>query len=397
MGRSGHARTLTLTTVATVLANLPVWLLAGFAPWIKADLGFGRIGLGAAIGLHFAIAALASIPSGWLVERIGWPLALRLAAALSALSMFGIGVLAESWSALMAFLAVSALGFSVTHPAANLCLAQLIPVSRQGAAFGLKQASLPLTTLAVGLLVPWFAHQGGWRWATGALAGCAGVFLAVMVRNRHRGHQRDASRPRLSPDDPGEVASPGRQSSNTSLVILATGAGVGSAATVSLGGFLVLYGVHAGLPPSGAGLLLGIGSLVSFFSRLLTGYLADRRGRRHLLIVALMMLGGAAAFLALAAGGPPWTIVLAAAGAFGLGWSWNGLFAFAIVLNNSDRPATATGVVQAAIAAGGAGGALLFGLASTWLSFAVAWTGAALALTLAASLVTWGRSTLRRR
>jgi hypothetical protein len=82
--------------------------------------------------------------------------------------------------------------------------------------------------------------------------------------------------------------------------------------------------------------------------------------------------------------------------AFGLGWSWNGLFALAIVRRNANAPAVATGIVQTTKYVGGTVGPLSFGVAVAQLGYAAAWAGAAVLLGLGAALILLGRALLHR-
>lgn len=391
------ARTMALAIISTSLGGLPVWLLAGLAPQIAADLGFGDIGLGAAIGVYFAISSVASLPAGRLVESIGWSRGVAVTAGLSAAAMFGVAVAARSWALLMVFLAIGALANSMSQPAANLGVAQLIPVRRQGIAFGIKQGSLPVTTFVVGLSLPGFTESGSWRWAFSgaasvALALCAVGWIAVPRERSSDGRRRIFGR---GVQDNGFTRAR-VTGSMYPLVVLALAAAFSIAATTSLGGFLVVYGVGEGLTPARAGHLLALGSAVGVVSRLVTGYLADRRGRRHLPVVAEMILGGSVGLLVLAVGEHPWIILAGTLIAFGLGWSWNGLFAFAVVLNSRGAPALATGIVQTGMSAGAAAGPLAFGITATYFSYSVAWIGAAAAFACGAGLMVLGRAILRR-
>lgn len=388
-------QTVALAIVSTSLSNLPLWLLTGFAPQVVHDLEFGNVGIGAGIATFFGVSALLSIKAGRLIEVIGWQRGMILSAGLSLLSLLGVALVAHSYPVLIALLALGAIGFTVAHPSANLALAGGVAHHRQGVAFGVKQASLPVTTLMVGVAVPVFAQEGGWRWAFVTSAAITFGFLALLlgmlapvVWRMRQGRRLQALERRGTTNE--------RQKPPRALVILAVGAGLGSAATASLGGFLVVYAVASGLTPSSAGRLLAVASLVCLASRLVTGYVADRRGRRHLPVVSLMMLSGSVGFGLLAVPGSLWLLVTGAILAFGIGWAWNGLYVFAIVHNHRTYPALATGVVQTAIGTGSAGGPLLFGLTVSLLGYSMAWAGAGLALAAGAGMVALGRSFLAK-
>lgn len=379
----------------TSLSNLPVWIFTGLAPSIAISLQFDGIGLGAAVASFFSVAALCALPAGRILEHIGWRRGVVTAACIVALSLSGMG-LASAFPTMIGFLILGAIGFAFAQVCSNVALAETVSPGRQGTAFGLKQAALPLTTLMVGASVPLFLWPGGWRWAFGSAAALTVLFLVIVLtlvladRAPRQGPdtvlpriRRRRRRPKVAHHTPPPP-----------LLMLAAGAGLGSAATASIGGFLVVFGVSTGLTPAAAGRLLAIGSIICLVSRLLTGWFADRRGRGHLRVVGLMMLSGSLGFVLLAVADRPWLVIAGTSLAFGLGWAWNGLFAFAVVKNHSGYPATATGVVQTAMGAGSAGGPLLFGVVVALVSYSAAWGGVALALASGAVLILQGRRML---
>lgn len=385
-------RTVIAGVGATGLGVLPIWLLSGLAVQIGADLGVGESDLGVAVALYFTVSALASVPGGRLVERIGWVRGVVSTTALGATAMVGVALVGRSWTAVVAVLLVGALGNALSQPAANLAVAQVVRSGRQGLAFGVKQAAMPITTLLVGLAVPLLGATLGWRWAFAVAAVLATAIVLLpppAARARARGSWRARTRSTV----------PLRSGDATLgvLVPLAIGAGLGTAATNSIGGFLVAYGATRGLGPGAAGSLLVLGSAVGVLVRVAAGFLADRATGGHLLACAAMMAGGAAGLLVLAgAGTSAVALFLGTALAFGLGWSWNGLFAFAVVRTNPNAPAAATGIVQTTKYACGTVGPLLFGFAAERISYAVAWTGAAAALALGALSLVLGHTLVRR-
>ena len=385
------ASAISLTTVA----NLPLWLLTGLAPQIAASLNFGEAVLGAAVAAFYAVTALASLHCGRVVDRIGWRRGMVLAALVTIVSLVGMSAV-NGLIALFALLVVGSIGFSTAQPCANLALARVVNVRWQGTAFGVKQSSLPVTSLLVGGSVPLFIEPGRWRWSFILAAALVCVLLVVMLRDLVRNGEPSAVRFRLALRG---TRTGGREFRRLppALVMLAAAAGFGAAATISLGGFVIVYGVAAGFTPSQAGQVLAVASVICIVGRVLSGYVVDRRGRGRLMLVAVMMLGGCVGHALLASGGGGWTVVLGAVLAFGMGWAWNGVFAFAVVYHHNEYPATATGVIQAAMGTGGAVGPLLFGLVVDGYGYRPAWAGTAAALATSAVCVLLSRRMLARR
>lgn len=381
---SGRRSTLLAVTVATC-GVLPVFLTGGLAVQIRNDLGFSEAALGLVVSTFFIASALASAIFGRVVEHTGYRVALRVAAGMSAASLLGISVFAHSWGVLVAFMVLGGLANAVGNPAVHLLLARKVPTVRQGLAFGIKQAAIPAASLLGGLAVPLIGTTVGWRWA---FAFCAGGALAVAWRIPAMGNDHD---------DVQGIKEAQAKPHLASLVILALGAGLGSAAAVPLGAFIVQSGVDAGIRVNHAGLLLAAGSAIGLAARVAIGWKADYRVGGHLLVVTAMLVLGAAGFALIATGGA-YLLVVGTVLASGAGWGWTGLFNFAVVKNNRGAPAAATGVTQTGAMGGSAVGPAVFGLLVERTSYSTVWTVAAgAAMTAAAAIILGGRILVRHK
>jgi len=368
--------------LSTVLASLPVFLLGGLAVLVRADLGFGELRLGLAVSLFFSVAAVSAVPAGRLVARLGARGSTSAAAAGSALALLLMAV-APSYPVLLAGLALAGVSNALAQIGTNEALGRVVPRRRQGLAFGIKQAAVPAATLLAGLALPALGLTLGWRaaFAGAALVAVGYLLLAPGAAAATRSPARDA---------PHGHRLPGRRA----LVVMAVAAALGSGSAFGLGAFLVLSAVRAGLTPGRAGLLLAAGSGLSVGIRLFVGWRADARDGRHLDLVVAMLGSGAIGMGLLATGSSalllPGTVL-----AFALGWGWPGLLNFAVVRLHPEAPGAATSVTQAGVFAGGALGPLVFGaLVETW-SYAAAWSGAGVAL-LVAALLMWRGHALAR-
>ena len=391
-------RTVVYAVGVAGLGTTPVWLLSAFAPQIGEALGFDSVGLGLIIGSFFAVSAITGLTSGRIVASLGWRNGIVLSALSAALSMGAIALFTHNWVVLVLMLALGAVANSISQPAANLAVASAVTHGRQGLALGIKQAAIPIATFLVGVSVPLFERGSDWRLAFAAAACMALLLVLVTGTPRRRAllnwqtggvatlrRHLAASSPRNSSTGPVPHA----------LVLLAAGAGFGTAATMSLGGFLVVYAVDRGLTLSESGRLLAVGSAVGILSRVLSGYLADLRGRRHLIVVAAMMLVGSVGLCILAfADGLP-MLVAGTVLAFGLGWAWFGVFDLSVVRYSAGSPAVATGVAMTAMSLGAMIGPVAFGLAAAW-SYSAAWLGCAVALVVGAGFMLVGRRELSR-
>lgn len=365
----------------TIAAVLPVFLVSGLAVQISEELRFSPAGLGLAVAVYFAVSALASVPTGALVERHGPGVIGRAGVLIAAASLLAIAALARSFVALLVLLAVSAVANALGQLASNSALAQHVPAGRQGLSFGLKQAAIPLATLLAGVAVPTVALTAGWRWAFVAAAAAALAALPAVPSGRGGVKRlRGASSRRAT----------------GALVLVGAAAMLAAASANSLGTFLVDSAAARGLDPGLAGLTLTFGSIVCVTGRVVGGALADRGIGGQISTIATMLVVGAVGLGLLAvAGSVP--LVAGVVLGFGLGWAWPGLLNFAVVQLHPHAPAAATSITQTGVYLGGCVGPLGLGPVAAAVGYPVMWAVAALAMLLAAGLMLTGGQLLGRR
>ncbi len=373
-------RVVLLSVAASTATTFPVFLTGALAVVISRRLSMSVTLVGILIAAFFAAAVPSSAYVGGAVERIGSTRVIRVSAVGTAAAELFIGLFVHGFASFLGALVVAGVTNGAMQPAVNLMLARAIDRRRQGTAFGIKQAAIPVATLLSGLAIPLVALTLGWRFAYlgGAVFALA---VASVVRSRA-----------------GEVA--GRGSAGTAadfryapLIVLALGMALGAGAANSLGAFLVSGAVKVGFSVGEAGYLAAFGSAVGVTTRVVSGYLADRRNGRHFLVVAGMLIGGALGYVLLSVGVGV-VYVIAVGVSYAGGWGWNGLYNFAVVVNHRDAPAKATGITQAGAYVGSVFGPVLFGLSVDHLGFAVSWRIDAVVALVAAATVYAGRSTL---
>lgn len=388
--------TVSLAVCCTGLGGTPIWLLSAHAPAMGGAAGFDDAGLGLLVSAFFLSSAVSGMAASRFVQVRGWPAGVVAAGSVGAVASLGVALLPASVALLLALLVAGAVANATSQPAANLAVALTVPSARQGLAFGVKQAALPVATFLVGVTLPLFLGEDGWRWAYGWAAALGLVMAGTVVVVRRRGRDARAVPSRGTATAPAEPRSSSRvdEPYRRALVLLSVGGGFGTACTMSLGGFFVVSAVADGWSLPAAGRLLAAASVVGVASRVVSGLLADRRTGRHLVVVAAMMLSGVTGLVLLAVGGSTAVTVLGALLAYGLGWSWNGVFAFAVVRYSGGAPAVATGMVQTAMSVGAAGGPLGFGLLATTAGYSSAWLVAAVSLATGAVFVLLGRRAL---
>jgi len=370
--------------LTTTVGMLPGFLIAGFAVQIRAHLDLSLGGLGLMIGLFFGTAAIVSPAMGRLSERAGWAVGLLISTTFTAISLGGIGWLANSTPVLAVFYIIGGLGSSLGQIASNLTVARCVDPSRQGLVFGLRHAAVPTAAILAGLAVPTIALTVGWRWGfRGAVL--LALLAALSIPRNGEPHTINPPPPRKD-GRPRTLGTP-----MPLLVILSVAVGLGTGGIDTVSSFIVSYSVAEGVGESAAGILLAVGSVCGLASRIVGGWLIDRKQHADLSAVAAMILIGVAGVVLLNIGGLP-GLYLGAAIAFAAGWGWAGLFTFLIVKDNPEAPAMASGITQVGKYLGAALGPPIFGSIADRVSFAAAWWFTTTAFVLAAALILYVRN-----
>lgn len=375
-------RAVSVAVAAAVSASLPVFLLGPLAPQIRSELSFGRTQLGLAFGLCQAVSAASSWALGRQVIRLGSKRSTRVGLVLCSISLCGIGMFANSWFTLVAWLTFSGISSAICQPATNALLLDSVVPSRLGRAFGVKLAAIPLTALLAGLSVPLISAPLGWRAAfLIAIAIPVVAFVAAPA---------PTLRPRAIRPETTPVA--GTPRSILAVLALGTGLVIGSATTVP--GFFVESATESGMEERSAALILAAGAACGIVARLLLGIWTDRRASVRLGYVAVMAAIGATGYLLLRSDGP----TIQAAGVvlvFALGWGWVGLFQYLLSTINPANPGSATGLTDTGGYLGAFLGPVTVGFIAGRWSFQDAWL-VTFGLTLAgASLMAYADRAIR--
>ena len=387
---TNERRDLVAAVLVTVACSLPVFLVGTLAVEMRESLRFGAAALGTAIAAHYLGAAAFAVPLGWLADRYGAAVVMRISTRAIAVLLLALALVARSWVVLALLLIPCGMANASTGTATNRFLVRRLPNGRQGRAFGIKQAAVPFASLLGGLAVPAIALTVGWRWAF--------VFAAVIAF---------AASLLIPPPRPDLVAirtatrgAPAPELALAPLLVLSVALGLGVFAGNGLAAFLVTAGVAAGLGQGSAGVLAAVASAAAIAVRVGTGYRADARGRSHFRTVAAMLAVGTAGFFLLAEGSAThshWLFIVGAIAALGIGWGWNGLFNFAVVHSHQQAPGRSSGITQVGGRLGGVAGPFVVGSVAVHGSYGLAWVILGCAGLLASVGVIVGSRALRVR
>lgn len=351
-----------VTSYAVITVLVPIYLIGALFPMIKADFALGSDSLGLCVATYFVATAILAAYSGKFGDLVGGGRLLRWAAALAAVALVAASA-ANGFIFLMIFCATTGGCNGVAQAASNVYLIETVDRGRQNLAQGIKQAAVPLTTLACGLAVPLIVVHLGWR-APFVIFGLSGLLSAYLV-SPHVGLKNGVPIGTVAVEaiDPQFI---------WPVVLSATFAG---AAGNAMATFIVDSTVADGLTASSAGLLLFGCSLVGAALRVLLGMLQGKWAPDPLLGCATLMLIGTVSLALIPLAGP--TVLVFVVLLSFCSWSWAGLMIYSIVNAYPTQAGRASGMVHAGLACGASAGPLIFGLIAGHYSYELSWYVAA--------------------
>lgn len=378
----------------SVLGVLPVFLFAALFVTIREDVTMAVSELGLATAFFYAIAALSSIPAGLVCERLGARRALRLSATVSTIALVGLSSVSGSWLGFLPWFAVGGVADALSKPASNLGLGSMPQVANLGFIFGIKQSSIPVSTVLSGAAIPLLAVNYGWQVTLLVLS--ISVALTFALADRRTNLPNRASFASRSASHGGSRRSGALW--DPPLVLLMFGAGFGVAAGATMNAFYVESAVDIGMSPSAAGTTLAAAGVLNIITRLSAGAFIDRRVRRtEFPAVGKIMLTGALALFVLGLSRSVPLFATVSIIAFSAAWGWNGMYHYLLVRSYSRSPAAATGMVSLGIFGGATLGPVVFGFLAGAGQRAWAWYILGASLIAAATCLFAAHRALARR
>ena len=368
---------------AQIASIMPVFLLGALAPLIGADLGMTPFLLGAAVAVFYGASAIGSLFLAPFADTSGVWRVTRLALGVVAIAGLMLTFAAYSVAVIFVVIFLSGLMNGCIQPTTNVIVSRFIPAGRQGLAYGLKQAAIPLSTMLGGVAVPVIGLTLGWRSAFLLSVLAAVIVLAMTPRQRRpESLNSEGSNQRLE---------------NGILLPMTVMMGLAAGASNAMAAFIASSITAVGHSAGSAGLVIAAGSLFCVIVRIGLGIAADRWHLPLLRMAGALFLIGALAYLILAFSESMALISLATLLAFGFGWGWAGLLLLAIGRASKGAIGASTGVTHAGVYVGGVLGPIAFGWIAQAHSFALAWQILAIVSILAAGLSLWVSAQLRRK
>lgn len=362
-------RTPLLTAVVyTGVGMLPLFLVSSQILQLDQDIGFGVAQLGLATATFFGAAALAANPAGKLVSHRGASVGIRAGSITTVVACGIAGTASMGWLVPLATL-VGGIGNGLIQVASNIAIFDGVDKTRQGFAFGSKQASVPLASVLAGLSLPVIGLVFGWRWV---FAG-AGLLALGLAMSTPRLNGRDTER-RVE-------ATMGRPT--PSMLWLGLAGITGAAAGNGLSLFIIPSAVDVGIGEAAAGGVLAACSLLVVVVRVGAGWLVDKLGSSGHREMAWMAGIGAVGALFLMLTVSPAAYLISMPLALLGAWGWPGVIFFTVVHSYPQFPARASGLLLSSNLTGTMIGPLIIGALAGRGNYPGAWLFVSICATVA--------------
>lgn len=278
-----------------MLGPMGRYTITVFGPYIREELGWSATSIGLALTLSLWVYAFASIPVGWLIDRMGSRRIVLMGGILLLFGLWGFSKSSHLWQLYLTLGGIVGLGVSMTHFLTTQSTARKWFTRRAGLAGGILTAAFWIGSGTLSPLLTGLANITSWRTASVIYALSAGtiiILLAILVIRdtpESMGLSPDGE-PVSSIDEKGNLAvneinwTVREALGTSSFWMIFLGYSLIGIPGQGLMGHLVLWGVKLGSPKASAGLFLSAFTLTLALTSVLGGWLADKFGKRQVLM-----------------------------------------------------------------------------------------------------------------
>ena len=280
-----------------MLGPMARYTVTAFGPFISEELGWSATSLGLALSLSLWIYALASIPVGRLIDRIGSRRILVLGGILLLMGLWWFSKVRVLWQLYLAVGVFVGVGVSMTHFLSTQSTARKWFTKKAGLAGGILTAAFWIGSGTLSPLLTGMGSTMGWRKAcfTYGLGICIMIVLLAWLVIRDNPEAMGllpdgdsaAKEPERADDIKEEISWNSREALKTrSFWMFIIGYALVGIPGQGLLGHLILWGVNLGWPKATAGVFLSAFTLTLAFTAIPGGWLADRLGKRQVLMIS---------------------------------------------------------------------------------------------------------------
>jgi MFS family permease len=274
----GLTRSTVIIGIVSLFADISTEVMYPLFPaFVTGVLKAPVTALGLIEGIAQGASSVVSGISGWLADRLGRPVAVAFAGyALTAASKPVIGA-AGSWPVVLGARFGDRFGKGIRTAPKDALLADSVPATRRGKAFGFERAmdstGAVLGPLLALLLAGWLGLEARTIFYLATIPAGVAALLILAVRDQHRGAAGTRERLRLS------IA--GTTRNYRKLMVVTAVFGLANSANA----FLILRAGTLGLGKSWTILAYALYNAVAALASMPAGSASDRFGRRNLLVI----------------------------------------------------------------------------------------------------------------
>jgi MFS family permease len=280
-----------------MLGPMGRYTITAFGPYIHEELGWSVTSIGLALTISLWVYAFASIPVGWLIDRIGSRRIVLIGGCLLLIGLWGFSSVSYLWQLYITLGGMVGLGVSMTHFLTTQSTARKWFTKRAGLAGGILTAAFWIGSGTLSPLLTGLANASGWRTACMIYGLSASIIIILLAILLIRDTPESLG---LFPDgEPApSIGDKGNLAVNEINWTVREALGTSSFWMIFLGysligipgqgllGHLVLWGVKLGSPKASAGLFLSAFTLTLALTSVFGGWLADKFGKRQVLMSA---------------------------------------------------------------------------------------------------------------
>ncbi|SDJ26804.1 Sugar phosphate permease [Salimicrobium halophilum] len=256
---------------------------------IGEDFELSKAQVGLLPSALFIGQALASIPAGFVVDRVGSRLLLLCVAFCTGLSFMAITLHSFYWLLLL-LIGIGGIGYGAMHPTTNRGIVYWFDQKRRGTAMGIKQMGITLGSALSGLILLPLAVAYGWRPVL-FIAGILLVALGTLSYFKYRDHEQAGEGEKQSLKK--FYASLWSMTKNKPLLYVSLSALCLNGSQMTLNTYIVFF-AHEKLNISLylAGILFVVSEVCGSLGRVGWGVISDRffEGKRIIILLVIAVL-----------------------------------------------------------------------------------------------------------
>lgn len=164
--------------LAYIVAFMQRLSIGPLAPFLKEDLGLTSAQVGLFVSAAAAGYGLATIPAGWLADRIGIRWLLLIGEVIGGVFILGMFTITTFTQGLI-FMLLAGLGMGCLMPSTTKAVLVWFPLKERATAMGFKQTALNVGGIITAITLPSLALAWGWRLGF-VIIGVVGIVIGIV-------------------------------------------------------------------------------------------------------------------------------------------------------------------------------------------------------------------------